>query len=185
MNNHSVSNMSSFNNRYLIAGFSLIEVLVALFILAAGVLGITGMQAVSLQNSRQSVGRTQASYLSQEILDRVRANKLQLYSAAMNTLPQVINCFSNSCTTTQLMAFDIAEWKCSFSIYQANEICKTVFVDSRSTSVQEPQLFNSDGSIACSLVSGQRQCAVSIKWQETNAVTKSTEEFNFNITLAL
>lgn len=54
-------------------GFSLIEVLVAVLVLAVGMLGIAAMQAVSLRNSQSSFERTQAVMESYSILDAVRA----------------------------------------------------------------------------------------------------------------
>lgn len=54
-------------------GFSLIEVMVAVLVLAVGMLGIAAMQAVSLRNSQSSFERTQAVMESYSILDAIRA----------------------------------------------------------------------------------------------------------------
>jgi len=56
-------------------GVSLIEVLVAVIILAFGLLGLAGLQSVSLRNNNSAMMRTQATYLAQDIIDRMRVNK--------------------------------------------------------------------------------------------------------------
>lgn len=55
-------------------GFTLIEVLVALVVLSIGLLGVAGMQLVGLRGNLSAASRTQASYLADDILDRMRAN---------------------------------------------------------------------------------------------------------------
>ena len=55
-------------------GFSLLEVLVAMVILAVGLLGIAGMQASSMRNVHSGYLRSQATLLSYDIFERMRAN---------------------------------------------------------------------------------------------------------------
>ncbi len=56
------------------SGVGLIEVLVAVAILAFGMLGIAALQAIALRNSQSSMERSQAVALSYSMLDRMRAN---------------------------------------------------------------------------------------------------------------
>ena len=56
-------------------GFSLIEVLVAVLVLSVGLLGIAGLQGVSLLNTHGSYLRTQAINFDYEMMDRIRANR--------------------------------------------------------------------------------------------------------------
>lgn len=55
-------------------GFSMIEVLVTLVILAFGLLGLAGMQSIGLKNSQGSLSRSQATVLGYDIIDRMRSN---------------------------------------------------------------------------------------------------------------
>lgn len=57
-------------------GASLIEVLVAVLILAIGLMGIAGLQTRALKNSQSAFERSQAVTLSYLILDAMRANVL-------------------------------------------------------------------------------------------------------------
>lgn len=59
------------------AGFSLIEVLVAIFILAIGVLGAAALQMNALKFNQTASVRSQATFLAYEIVDRMRANRAQ------------------------------------------------------------------------------------------------------------
>ncbi|MFB2764915.1 type IV pilus modification protein PilV [Marinobacter shengliensis] len=60
-------------------GITLIEVLIAVLILAIGLLGVAGVQVVSMQNTVNSDLRTQATLFAQDLAEQIRANG--------NTLP--------------------------------------------------------------------------------------------------
>jgi len=57
------------------AGFTLVEALVALLVLSIGLLGVAAMQLSSLQANNGAFQRTQATFLAQDIADRMRANR--------------------------------------------------------------------------------------------------------------
>jgi type IV pilus assembly protein PilV len=68
-------------------GFTLIEVLIGLVILAFGLLAIAGMQATSVRGNFFSHYLTQASYVGQdrlEFLDNLSYNSLQLQAGNYN-----------------------------------------------------------------------------------------------------
>ena len=55
-------------------GFTLIEVLIAMIVLAVGLLGLAGLQATSLRNNQSAYNRIKATQLAYDIADRMRAN---------------------------------------------------------------------------------------------------------------
>lgn len=57
------------------AGFSIIEVLVALLVLAIGLLGLAALQAQGLRFNQDAYVRSQATNLAYDIVDRMRANR--------------------------------------------------------------------------------------------------------------
>lgn len=65
-------------------GFSLVEVLVAIFVLSVGVLAASGMYLTALRTAQQSKMQTQATHLAVEIAETVRmlapAGRLQIVS---------------------------------------------------------------------------------------------------------
>lgn len=65
-------------------GVGLIEVLIAVLVLAVGLLGVAALQAVTLRNSGSSVERSQAVIQAYGALDMLRANKDAAISGAFN-----------------------------------------------------------------------------------------------------
>jgi len=55
-------------------GFTLIEVLVAMVILAVGLLGLASMQVMALKDNKDAYLLSQANFLAYEMNDRIRAN---------------------------------------------------------------------------------------------------------------
>lgn len=68
------------------AGFSLLEVLVAIVVLSFGVLGVVGLQAAALQANKEARYQSTAVRLGRELADMMRGNKdvAKLTSAASN-----------------------------------------------------------------------------------------------------
>jgi len=55
-------------------GFTLVEILVTVVLVSVGLLGIAALQLTTLRTNQESYVRSQASVLSADILDRMRAN---------------------------------------------------------------------------------------------------------------
>jgi type IV pilus assembly protein PilV len=55
-------------------GASLLEVLISVFVLAFGLLGVAGLQTSSLRNTQSALERSQVVFLTHSILDAMRAN---------------------------------------------------------------------------------------------------------------
>ena len=95
-------------------GFTLIEVLVAILIVGVGVLGVAGMQVVSLQQNRNALFRDTGLQLANDIIDRMRANNEISYGpVAFEDAPSFsVNCLDAPCNPTEMSEFDLAQWKC-------------------------------------------------------------------------
>jgi type IV pilus assembly protein PilV len=96
-------------------GFTLIEVLVTMVIMAVGLLGLAGLQVTSLRNTESAYQRSQASLLANDILDRMRANSTGVGSGDYNdidtTAPlSATDCGANVCTPTQMATYDDSDW---------------------------------------------------------------------------
>ncbi len=96
-------------------GVGLIEVLVAMLILAIGVLGFIALQYRAVEATSESSYRVQAINIARDLAERVRVNR-----GAINTYMQEIkdpdtqtastkNCFTENCTTDELADFDVAQ----------------------------------------------------------------------------
>lgn len=92
-------------------GFGLIEVLVALLILAIGLLGMASLQTTSLQQTSGSQARTQAIFLAEDIVERIRANRPNQAAYALAGQAAVA-CNSDFAITNGGVAVDdINEWR--------------------------------------------------------------------------
>jgi type IV pilus assembly protein PilV len=103
------------------SGVGLIEVLIAVLILAVGILGLAQMQLSAKRASFEATQRSIATSLARDILERIRSNpgEVATYAAAPNdeivltaayTLPTVTDCTTTACTAAQLVAYDMRDW---------------------------------------------------------------------------
>ncbi|MGH8222088.1 MAG: type IV pilus modification protein PilV [Woeseiaceae bacterium] len=92
------------------AGFTLVEVLIALIILSVGMLGIAGLYVHSMQAGRTSMFRHHAVTLAGDVADRIRANPRArvTYAGAGNEHPCVLG--GVDCTVEQMAENDIWLW---------------------------------------------------------------------------
>jgi type IV pilus assembly protein PilV len=91
-------------------GFTMVEVLVALLILAIGLLSFAGLQIRSLTGSHSAYVRTQAAQYAADIVDRMMANRgaatVGNYDIALGTAP---------CNAANVACDDLTEWKQSLN----------------------------------------------------------------------
>ena len=90
------------------AGISLIEILVALFTLSIGLLGLAAMQVKTLQFNQSANLRTTATFLASDILDRIRTNPDQ--TAYTQTVSSSDDCNATTCTPSEMAEFDKLQW---------------------------------------------------------------------------
>ena len=157
-----------------VGGFSMIELLVAVLVMGIGVLGITGLQMVSLQNNRGALTRAEAVQLSYDIIDRMRANPGAVYTGlAIGAAPPAANdCTAGVCTEAQMATFDRAVWKCSLGNWNTNANC----VPFRNgvilpLATNQPGLPSGDGSI---MVNAAGIVTITLQWQEANQPAVTT-----------
>ncbi len=93
-------------------GFTLVEAMVALVVLAVGMLGIAGLYVSTLRSGGSAISRLQAVNFAADMADRIRANRLANVAyagAAANN-----NCYGAGaavCTPQQLAANDLLVWQ--------------------------------------------------------------------------
>lgn len=98
-------NLKIKNNR----GFTLIEALIAFFILSVGMLGIASLQAISLKAGKTSVYTSVATMKVDEILESMRANPGAL--ATYEGTGATNNCWNTAaCSEAQLAEDDVFLW---------------------------------------------------------------------------
>lgn len=96
-------------------GIGMVEVLVALLLLAVGVLGFSALQSYAVYSTTESLNRTQALTVMRGLAERIRANDtttatLSIYKGLMQSgkpLPPTERCSTTSCDAAQLAAVDV------------------------------------------------------------------------------
>ena len=113
--------MKSYPSHASARGFTLIEVLIALFVLSVAVLGIAGLQITSKRTNFEAVQRTTATFFAQELMERIRANESQLTvytnAGAGRTIQlagsdgiSATNCSTAACDTATVAMYDLFEF---------------------------------------------------------------------------
>ncbi|GAB6141377.1 hypothetical protein JCM14076_21060 [Methylosoma difficile] len=92
------------------SGFTLIEVLVSMIIIAIGILGTVALQARSLMDNQDAYLRTQAIYLAYDMSDRIRANVTGWSDVPF---PNANDCTAQFglCSSRQMAEYDIWRWQ--------------------------------------------------------------------------
>ena len=96
------------------AGTTLIEVLVSLRVLSFGMLGLAGVQGVSLRGNQAAYYRTMATTLSVDVIERMRANIVGVADGDYDdaTGAATATCFTAAgCSSAQMALQDIFDWQ--------------------------------------------------------------------------
>jgi type IV pilus assembly protein PilV len=138
-------------------GVSLIEVLVALFVLAFGMLGIAGLQTMALKANQSAFERNSAIVSTTSIIERMRNNRAQALGGSYNrTLPSGENASCAAPSGTTQVDRDISGWFAELSTNLGPGAC---------------------GAINCS--SATSSCAVTVQWDDSRVANgSSTQTFS-------
>ena len=120
---NNVSELYAFRYKYLLhrnkkhqKGSSLLEVLIALLIMAIGLLGLAAVQVNSLKNLNNSQFRSLATTYAYGMAERMRSNRSAViagYYDAIDASATDPNC--TSCTAAQIAQLDAYQWHQSLS----------------------------------------------------------------------
>ena len=96
-------------------GITLIESLVAILVMAIGILGILGLQIRTLTDTQAGVRRAQAIRLIEDLGERLQNNPDALgnLSAYTATPTASDDCASSACAPDKLATYDIKQWRTS------------------------------------------------------------------------
>ncbi len=179
------------------SGFTFIEVLVAVMILALGLIGLAALQATGVKNIQTAYNRSQAIHLAQDIADRIRANSLVAATYAdvnsngapdfgESTLPPgdtTNTCTSGTCTAVQLAKADIGDWRAALKRFLPSG-CGVII---RGTGAAGTAQNNGcDGQVpAAALSASDRTYTIIINWDENNSGQTDASDPNFLMSFEL
>jgi type IV pilus assembly protein PilV len=147
------------------SGFTLIEVLIAMLVLAIGLLGLAGLQAKSLSYTQSAYNRSLATELAYDLADRMRANISGIATYTAESSAQNANCENTSgCSSSQMAQNDLYEW--NFAVTNT--------------------LLSGLGTIApvggmCNIV----VCTITINWDDNRDGVVDTKDPNFTTSFQL
>ena len=121
-------------------GFSLIEVLVTILILAFGLLGVAGLLVKGVSNASSSEAFSKASQLAADMADRIRANPTVALSATSEYITTYTDAIPSSPTTIAMQ--DKKAWMTALAA----------------------QLPQGKGRIYNSVAGGARQYNIEVRW---------------------
>lgn len=96
-------------------GMGLVEILVALLLLAIGVLGYVALQYRAVEATSEATYRAQGINIARDLAERIRVNRSALnkykteISTAENQKISQKNCSTSNCTSTELADFDVSQ----------------------------------------------------------------------------
>lgn len=121
-------------------GFSLVEVLVSLIIIAVGMLGLAKINALAYANTGVASQQSLAALEAASLASAMRANHSYwstvslttafsytanaLVPSGSNTLPTTTNTCTTSCTPTLLAEYDVQTWVAAVNAVLPNPVTK-------------------------------------------------------------
>ena len=105
---------STLKNKNRARGFTLIEVLIAMFILSVGMLGSTSLMLQGRAEAKRTNYDAKAMQMAQSIAEQMRANIAGVNNGSYNSLDTSNgtsqSCITTSCTSAQLALYDEYIW---------------------------------------------------------------------------
>jgi type IV pilus assembly protein PilV len=140
-------------------GVGLIEVLIAVLVMAIGLLGVAALQAAALRNSQSSLERSQAVVLSYAILDAMRANVVEARAGRydMGMCADAGKPGADAAGGEQLRTADRSAWLAALRAELGAEAC---------------------AQVRCTAVAGTdaKDCAVTVRWDDARGTGGSTRQ---------
>lgn len=93
------------------SGFSLVEVMVAMVVLAVGMLGMASLYVTTLRSSGSAMSRLQAVNLASDLADRIRANRFGKEAYAGTGGQKDCMGITKNCTQADMAANDLFLWQ--------------------------------------------------------------------------
>uniref|UniRef100_E6PLK4 Putative type-4 fimbrial biogenesis PilV transmembrane protein n=1 Tax=mine drainage metagenome TaxID=410659 RepID=E6PLK4_9ZZZZ len=147
------------------SGFSLIEVLIALLVIAIGLLGIAGMQALALSNTSTARQRSLAAIQAASMGSMMRANRGYWESASSVDVTVTGSLSGTSWSSTTLSGSVSSQGTdCETSVCSAPLQMAAYDLQSWGLSIAQ-QLPNGTGRVQCA-AGNPVSCQVSVSWSE-------------------
>ena len=145
-----------FHNIKHLSGFTLLEVMIALLVLSIGLLGIAALQANSLKVNHGAYQRSQAIFITYDMMDRLRANR----TAALAGQCDIAMGATLAGSGSAMCDADVTDWQTNFVA---------------------ALLPTGQGFIDCTTTANI--CVVTVQWDEGRQAGSATTQFSITADL--
>jgi len=151
-------------------GITLIESLVAIVVMALGILGVLGVQMRTLADTQTTLRRAQAIRLIESLGEQMKVapnalGNLDAYVTGWGTPPAAAaDCASQACSQAELAAYDLRQWKLTVQ---------------RLLPAGDASVFVAPGQADAS---NRRQLGVMIRWRENERDPTAAYQNNVDAT---
>ncbi len=156
-------------------GFTLLEVLIAVLVFSFGLLGIAGMMTISVKSNHNGYLRSQASFLAENMMDRMRANPTALWNDwyAGTAAQGALNC-NSPCDYQALAAYDMQAWADSLAVTLPNGVGT---INCVANSALPSTIVSADlPSIWFPAPPYDGVCTVTVIWDESNRTSAADQQ---------
>ncbi|CAA6813608.1 MAG: Type IV pilus modification protein PilV [uncultured Thiotrichaceae bacterium] len=174
-------------------GLSLVEVLVTAVLLGVGLLGASALQLTGLKGTDSAHYRTVATFLTNDMAERMRMNFPAIAAGDYRTIPDQAllchalpeafkDCNANTCNSAELAMFDTYQVQCGFVMTQGS-------VTSKSGGV-ENSLPNGQLSISCpsDLCDDTSEYTITVAWMprdQNDSGIYTNNSGNYEVTVVI
>ncbi|MGD0959713.1 MAG: type IV pilus modification protein PilV [Methylomonas sp.] len=156
-------------------GFTLLEVLVSLIVMAVGLLGVASLQVVAINNTSIARNRTLAALQVNSLASMMHANSAYWQSATSgppssftvtlsgstvtinnSTLNTAANCLNTSCSASGMAAYDVQQWGANLSALPGGSGLVSCVAATTGGSGNTPAI-----------------CTINVSWSESNVALDS------------
>ncbi len=174
------------------SGITLVEILITVLVLAIGLLGIAALQTTAMTGNYTSYQYTQAAFLAQSMVERMRANRNAYASgnsfynlaAGSTTGPSVPStCYNQACTPQQQALWDLGIFYSQVTGIAVANVTTFVAKDSSANTIGT--LPGGQVSVVCDNpfpIAQPGKCLVSVYWDPGRTGTTSTTKYSCDST---
>jgi len=164
-----------------IRGFTLLEVLIALFVFSLGLVGMAGLMVVSVRTNHSAYMRSQANFIAQGMADRMRANMPGIWANSydstaypMTGAVPACDMLTSPCSVASLVTRDQILWSNQLTTFLPNSAATILCV---------PGAIGPPGGVSVTTLRPPYSgvCTMTITWDEAsldkNAVSNTRQTF--------
>ncbi|MGB3916484.1 type IV pilus modification protein PilV [Thiothrix litoralis] len=168
------------------SGLSLLEVLIATVVLSTGLLGLAGLQIAGMKTTHNSYQMQQATWIVHDLLERMRANKAEVFHMTTATPPVPDSKYLLTTAVTAATHCSTALSKdcstgthCTGGEMATYDVYNVMCGDGASSGINNV-LMGGQLQVTCPTNDCRKGVTVNLQWDERNAASSQAGDFDGN-----